>query len=132
MTSPVAVHPHGSRPRPAWRRRQDDRFSNYARTRARMERSKHGERVGDRQHTLRPAQPAVRKPCNSVVTIGLRRSLTRREHTMLSLMLEKIKGITAVNFQGGSILCAVDLYTLGMNLDSCEAMIQEQVDRALE
>lgn len=133
MTSPVAEHPHGSRPRPTWRRRQDERFTTFARVRARQERTiKHGDRVGDRLHTVRPPQPSGRKPCNSVVTIDLSRPLTRRQHGELSQMLRGIKGITAINFQGGSVLCAIDLHLMGMGLDSCEAMIQEQVDKALE
>lgn len=133
MTSPAIEQLHSPRPRPSWRQRQDERFRRNARVRARQERSaKHGGRVGDRQHTVRPAQPAIRKVCNSVVTIDISRKLTRREHTALSLMLKNIKGITAINFQGGSILCAVDLNIMGASLNSCENMIQERVDRALE
>lgn len=133
MTSPAIEQLHSPRPRPSWRQRQDERFRRNARERARQERStKHVGRVGDRQHTVRSPQPTGRKVCNSVVTIDLSRQLTRREHTALSLMLLNLKGITAVNFQGGSILCAVDLHTMGASLNSCESMIQEHVDRALE
>lgn len=137
MTSPVAEQSHGSRPRPTWRQRQDARFTDYARARERQlrEAAKHSGRIGDRQHVVRPPQPTGRKACNEVVSIPLSRQLTRREHAALSEMLLNVRGVTAINIQGGSILCAVNLmqfHNLGIDRDSCVNMIQEQVDRALE
>jgi hypothetical protein len=106
---------------------------DYARTRERQLReARHSGRIGDRQHVVRPPQPSGRKSCNSVVTISLSRPLTRRELGELNQMLREIKGIIAIDFQGGNVLCAIDLVSMGMNLATCEVMLQEQVDRALE
>ncbi len=104
MTSPVVGHSHGQHPRPSWRSSQDARFQSYARVQTRR------DRVGDRNHVLRAAQPSSRRTCmNEVIAIDLGRTLTRREHMMLTKALIGANGVTVVNIQGEHLFCVVNL-----------------------